>query len=222
MKYKLKALALALLAALCAFSLTSCAEKAVENTPSTSGYQSVSSAEASEEDLPEETENKNAALLPNDAPLEFTFSSGAGAWRTYLVLNSDGIFEGEYTDSEMGENDAAYPNGTVYICAFKGNFTDIEKISDFSYSLSLENVEITTPCPQNEEWIENDIRYVSSEPYGIEDGTEFILYTPDTPLNEFSEEFLMWYTYVDEKPPTLLSCYGLYNIKMGYGFFTYE
>ena len=45
----------------------------------------------------------NEAKLPDVFPLEFVFSSGAGAWRTAIVLNQDGSFNGAYLDSDMGD-----------------------------------------------------------------------------------------------------------------------
>lgn len=36
--------------------------------------------------------------LPADFPKDLFFNSGAGGWRTYLRLNRDGSFSGEYSD----------------------------------------------------------------------------------------------------------------------------
>ena len=58
----------------------------------------------------------NEAKLPDVFPLEFVFSSGAGAWRTAIVLNQDGSFNGAYLDSDMGDRGNDYPKGTHYIC----------------------------------------------------------------------------------------------------------
>ena len=56
----------------------------------------------------------NKAKLPDVFPLEFVFSSGAGAWRTAIVLNQDGSFNGAYLDSDMGDRGNDYPKGDVY------------------------------------------------------------------------------------------------------------
>lgn len=166
----------------------------------------------------------NEAKLPDVFPLEFVFSSGAGAWRTAIVLNQDGSFNGAYLDSDMGDRGDDYPKGTHYICDFSGQFDNISQIDSHTYSMTLSK--ITAEKENGEEWIEDGILNKYSEPYGMEDGTEYLLYTPDTKIAEVSEEFLKWYpgwNFVDEdgNHSDTLSCYGIYNIKMGYGFFVY-
>ena len=166
----------------------------------------------------------NEAKLPDVFPLEFVFSSGAGAWRTAIVLNQDGSFNGAYLDSDMGDRGNDYPKGTHYICDFSGQFDNISQIDSHTYSMTLSK--ITAEKENGEEWIEDGILNKYSEPYGMEDGTEYLLYTPDTKIAEVPEEFLKWYpgwNFVDEdgKHSDTLSCYGIYNIKMGYGFFVY-
>jgi len=160
--------------------------------------------------------------LPDELPLTFIFSSGAGGWGTSMTLNDDGSFEGLYSDSEMGEMGETYPQGTVYVSEFSGKFGDIKQINDYTYSMTLK--EITSKYAEGEEWILEEIRYVVAEPYGVESGKEFILYTPQTPVEGLSEEFLSWwpnrYLYV-EGELTTLSCYGIYNKETEYGFFTY-
>lgn len=166
----------------------------------------------------------NEAKLPDVFPLEFVFSSGAGAWRTVIVLNQDGSFNGAYLDSDMGDRGDDYPKGTHYICDFSGQFDNISQIDSHTYSMTLSK--ITAEKEKGEEWIEDGILNKYSEPYGMEDGTEYLLYTPDTKIAEVPEEFLKWYpgwNFVDEdgNHSDTLSCYGIYNIKMGYGFFVY-
>ena len=166
----------------------------------------------------------NEAKLPDVFPLEFVFSSGAGAWRTVIVLNQDGSFNGAYLDSDMGDRGDDYPQGTHYICDFSGQFDNISQIDSHTYSMTLSK--ITAEKEKGEEWIEDGILNKYSEPYGMEDGTEYLLYTPDTKIAEVPEEFLKWYpgwNFVDEdgNHSDTLSCYGIYNIKMGYGFFVY-
>ena len=166
----------------------------------------------------------NEAKLPDVFPLEFVFSSGAGAWRTAIVLNQDGSFNGAYLVSDMGDRGDDYPKGTHYICDFSGQFDNISQIDSHTYSMTLSK--ITAEKENGEEWIEDGILNKYSEPYGMEDGTEYLLYTPDTKIAEVPEEFLKWFpgwNFVDEdgKHSDTLSCYGIYNIKMGYGFFVY-
>lgn len=191
------------------FSFSACSENISEDS-------NISSA------VIKDTVNTTPLPLPNENT-KFSFLSGSGAWRTDLTLNTDGTFTGHYLDSEMGIMGEDFPNGSAYISNFSGNFTDIEKINDYSYKMNLSNVK--TEKKPHESWIEDGIKYIASEPYGIEKGTEFILYLPNTPISELSKEFLSWCHYEREqntKPDSTLSCYGILNVETNYGFFYTE
>jgi hypothetical protein len=160
--------------------------------------------------------------LPSET-VEFSFLSGAGGWWTSLILHTDGSFVGSFHDSEMGDIGEGYPHGSVYVCNFSGRFIAFEQINDYAYKMTL--TDVSTEHQTGEEWIEDDIRYVAYDPYGIEEGTEFILYLPDTPLSEVPEEFLTWWPYrydQSTEPKENLSCYGILNVATNYGFFYLE
>lgn len=162
--------------------------------------------------------------LPDALPLDFRFSSGAGAWYTVITLNQDGSFSGEYCDSDMGDSGDAYPHGKEYICNFSGRFDTVVQIDSNTYSMTLS--EITTEKESGEEWIEEGILHVASDPYGLEEGTEYRLYLPETEKEGLPEDLLSWYpgwnfADADGNLPDTLSCFGIYNVKMGYGFFAY-
>lgn len=178
--------------------------------------------------IPESNAAEQAAVpaeLPDVFPMELIFSSGAGAWRTTLTLNRDGSFSGSFRDSDMGDRTDDYTNGTVYICDFSGQFGDIKQLDSCTYSMELE--ELTAQKTKAGEWIEDGYRYIAADPYGMEEGKEFLFYTPETELEGLSKEFLSWwpgwyYAHALGKDPVTLSGYGLYNREMGYGFFTYD
>ncbi len=170
----------------------------------------------------------NHLPLPSDN-VEFSFLSGAGAWRTIITLNRDGTFTGWYLDSEMGETGEGYPKGSAYTCDFSGKFENIEKINEYSYKMALTNIEISKAV--GEEWIEDGIRYIASAPYGLnipdtkQECTEFVFYLPDTPIDQVPEEFLSWWPYrypQEAGAKTTLSCYGILNVTTNFGFFTSE
>lgn len=165
--------------------------------------------------------NANTELLPlPQKTVEFSFLSGAGGWRTYIILNVDGTFKGQYHDSEMGSMGEDYPNGSVYISDFSGKFEYVEKINDYSYKMRLANISLEKDV--GEEWIEDGIKYIASEPYGLEKGEDFVLYLPDVPISTVSAEFLTWWPYrygQNENPRETLGCYGILNVTMEYGFF---
>ena len=145
---------------------------------------------------------------------------------TELTLNADGTFTGEYHDSEMIENSEKYPKGTVYYCKFSGRFANITKIDDNSYAMTLE--ELTKDESKGTEWIEDEVRFVLSDAHGMENGTDFVFYMPDTALDGLNSEFLSWwpdyYKLSGEagEIPTTLGRFGLMNGTEHFGFFTYE
>lgn len=165
----------------------------------------------------------DAARRP-DTSLEMLFFSGAGAWGTTLTLQPDGTFTGEHYEDAMDYNEAKYPHGTIHICRFSGRFSEPTQISDYAFSMHLE--ELTTEEPAGEEWIEDDMRYVTSDPIGMTDGEEFILYAPGTPADELSGEFRdtwwpdAWLWRSGEL--SQLNYWGLCNVNTGEGFFEYS
>ena len=157
-------------------------------------------------------------------PIEFLFASGASSSGTELVLNQDGSFAGRHFDHENATG-AGFPKGTCYLCDFSGWFENIRQITPYIYSMTL--AELDTEKEEGEEWIEDDVLYIAARPYGLEDGEEFLLYTPGVPLEEIPEEFLSWWMgrgsyQEDEGSRQTLPCYGLFNIATGEGFFQYE
>ena len=162
---------------------------------------------------------QEANALPDALPLDLIFASGAGGWSTDLTLERDGSFAGIYHDSEMGSTGPEYPNGTYYISTFSGRFGDIRQVDEHTWAMSLE--ELTVQETPGEEWIEDGILYIASEAYGLEEGTEFLLYSPETPTEGLDEEFLTWWPSWNVEDTGTLNCWGLLNREMGYGFFTY-
>lgn len=172
------------------------------------------------------TQKPTPSLPQADYPMEFLFSSGAGAWGTRLKLNEDGSFEGQFTDSNMGETGKGYPNGTVYRCSFTGRFSPSERLDIHSYPLTLE--EVTPDHPAGEEEIKDGILYVNAGPYGLYndniDGKmsrSFVLYTPSAPVFGLDENLLSWWPgRYESDPPETLNCYALWNVEAGTAFFT--
>lgn len=165
----------------------------------------------------------DAAALP-DGPLEMLFFSGAGGWGTTLTLQPDGTFTGEYGAQDMGHTPVEYPHGILYICRFSGRFSEPTQISDYAFSMHLE--ELITEEPAGKKWTEDGVLYITSDPLGITDGEEFILYAPGTPADELSGKFRdtwwpdAWLWRSGEL--SQLNCWGLCNVNTGAGFFEYS
>ena len=162
----------------------------------------------------------DAARFP-DTPLTFLFASGMGGWGTTLTLCPDGSFTGSYSDADMGAGNAEYPNGTYYVCDFSGRFTDIQQINDDTWLMKLSD--LTTERPEGEVWVENQTRYIASEPHGLTWATEFLLYAPGTLADEILAgardwwpDYFLWRNGTVET----LNGWALCNVSSGAGFFT--
>lgn len=162
---------------------------------------------------------KPKVKAPIDETVEFLFSSGMGAWGTSLTLEKDGTFSGEFSDSNAGESGEGYV-ATVYMCSFSGNFDNFEKVDAYTYSMEL--AEIRQEETAGTEWIEDEVKYVIATPYGLEGGTEFLFFMPDTPMEMLPESFINWYPGGGNNlgtPEGTLGCYGIYNVAEEQGFF---
>lgn len=192
--------------------------EAKTETQTTEAASSEEDAGATEEGTSTaELQEEAVSALPGTYPIDMIFSSGAGGWSTTLTLSQDGSFTGAFSDSEMGERDEnEYPNGTVYVCNFSGQFKDIKKVNDYTYSMTLDSVKVA----EDEEKIEDGIRYKAGEPSGMDSGTEIYFYTPDAPVSELPEAFLSWWQGSADGSATL-DCYAIYNKSADSGFFEY-
>lgn len=148
---------------------------------------------------------------------EFHFNSGAGAWGTVLIIRPDGSFWGTYQDTNMGEQDEAYPNGSIYRSDFSGRFsqpqwqdtyTGVLKIEELRYEVEPGTVEIR-----------DGARYTYSTAYGLTETEELVLYLPGKSLEQLPEQYIPWaglYGYEG----TTLPHYGLYNPGWETGFYS--
>ncbi|HCT91269.1 MAG TPA: hypothetical protein DF613_07810 [Lachnospiraceae bacterium] len=173
---------------------------------------------ASTEEKSQNDSNFSFSDLKN---LQFCFSSGAGGWATLMMIDADGSFSGEYTDSDMGDTGDGYPNGTLYQCIFEGNFTVPEKIDEYTYSMQIDKIDWEKEADSQE--IKDGTLYQYTTPYGLEDAKNILLYLPGTPLAEIPEECKSWIsTALFGTSGTELPFYVLYNENMQCGFSSYS
>ena len=151
--------------------------------------------------------------------LTWCFSSGAGGWSTDLEIRADGSFVGEYHDSEMGDCTDEYPDGTVYFCAFSGRLSLAEQVDDNTWKIRVEQLE----KEEGQEAIEDGMRFVPSDIYGLSEGDEMLLYRPGTPVSVLSDEMQMWAHLFDMGDmPTELEYWFLSSEKNDSGFVGYK
>jgi len=168
-------------------------------------------------DTPVESE-----LFSDVSKYQFVFSSGAGAWQTILTINEDGTFSGEFSDADMGWVEEDHPNGVIYSSTFEGKFTEPTKVNDYTYSMQIEYINLEKEVGTEE--IIDGVKYIYSEPYGINDAEEILIYTPEAPVKELPEGFRYWVGLrnLDDLKDEHLGYYGLYNVKEACGFSSYK
>lgn len=151
------------------------------------------------------------------AGMEFYFSSGAGGWATYMTIDEDGSFSGNYHDSDMGDNGEQYPNGTLYYCDFEGEFGELTRVDAYTYRTTLKRIDFAN-TPETEEY-KDGIRYVYATAYGLDDAEDLYFYLPGKPVSELPEEFAGWVRMAEDTAEDgKITIYGLYNENAACGF----
>lgn len=161
------------------------------------------------------TDMLDTTVIPTGASGSYIFCSGAGAWMTEMTLLPNGLFFGHFHDSDMGDVDVSYPNGTQYFCDFSGQLTNWQPTTAYSGTLALTAL---TPY-EAKDHIQDGVRYIASEPYGLENSPNFVLYSPDTPMDVLSDDCLGWLQgSMGELPIDRLGIFVIYNPVEGYAF----
>ena len=150
--------------------------------------------------------------------IDMSLCSGAGAWSTDIQIKADGSFSGTYHDSEMGDAADNYPNGSMYISEFSGKMSVVEQISTGIWKVKVD--EVTPKGKTGEETIEDGLRYITCDPYGVTAGDEMMLYQPGTSLDGFSDSMKFWAHVFDAEQQDLteLKDWFLYSSKEDAGF----
>ncbi len=154
------------------------------------------------------------------AGLQWEFSSGAGGWSTLLRIAADGSFSGNFHDSEMGEIADDYPNGTVYVCAFTGQMSGLEQVDGHTWRVHVDSV--TPEEAPGRETIDDGVRFVTNEPYGIAADDDMRIYLPGSPIEGFTEDMRMWAHLLGEADSAATTeDWFLYSPKNETGFVGY-
>ena len=149
----------------------------------------------------------------------FTFSSGAGAWWTELVISKDGSFKGFFHAARRGLTGPDHPNGEASVSNFTGKFNNLVKINDYEYKMTLTNLDYPKV---GETKIVNGVKIETSVPFGIADakspGKEFILYLPGRPVKDLPKEVGNWIYDFKKRMPEKLTRVVIFNKDKGWAF----
>jgi folate-dependent phosphoribosylglycinamide formyltransferase PurN len=80
------------------------------------------------------------SVISTMAGLNWSFSSGAGAWSTDLQIQEDGSFTGEFHDSDMGDCTDEYPDGTVSFCSFSGQLSLVSQVDEKTWEIRIDEL----------------------------------------------------------------------------------
>lgn len=155
------------------------------------------------------------------ADLTFTFSSGVGGWQTTIYIQADGSFTGEYFGSWLGETGEGYPDGTTYVCTFSGQFAPLSQIDNLTYTTTVESISYAQTADTEE--IRDDMRYVYTTAYGLDDAKMLYFYLPGTKTADLSEICMSWVsTYLwtgnEDEHAEVLPFVVLFNENAGTAF----
>lgn len=164
-----------------------------------------------------DTSGESEEGLPEGFPQQFVLRDAQDSWKTELTIEPDGSFAGIYRSVDPTEAAPEYPWGTVYLCEFSGQFGSVKKRDKNSYTMNLDW--LNTLTEPGEDWFQDNYLYVTVDPYGMELGTDFVLYSPDTRVKDLNKKMTTWWGYRHDAKQKTLSCWGMENVILGYGFF---
>lgn len=181
--------------------------------------------ESLKEDAPEETESPVATEVPQEgkSPTEtvdltfadlskrqFGFCSGAGGWWEEFTIEKDGYFSGKYQDADVG---------SVYFSSYSGHFTNLTKIDDYTYQMTLSDISYKD-TPDSKENIDGTL-YTYTEAYCLGDNDHFTVYLPGTPLDTLSESVYRWICDYNQSS-TELTMPIIVDEENEYGIYSHE
>jgi len=135
-------------------------------------------------------------------------STGIGAWWDDLTVQRDGTFVGGFNDTDLD---------TVYTCSYSGKFKDIKRVNDYTYSMTV--AELETERPDGMEWYsEEGMLHIAVEA-NLKEGETCYIYTPEAPTDQLPTDFLTWFSLLHGREAgAVLGCYGLCNEDASCGY----
>ena len=152
-------------------------------------------------------------LLAN-LPGHFVYTDAEGGWATELALFPDGSFTGTYHRySSNGDR-------TIQQCLFRGVFSDITALDPYSYRTTLKHLEI---IETTEHYDVNGYFVVPTDPTGIMNGTEYVIYRPGAFRGRISSQAFNWAAWkFNPRSALVLPCWAIVSSNTGEAFFDDE
>lgn len=151
--------------------------------------------------------------------LQFEFSSGAGAWAEQFTIERDGYFTGNYYDADMGDTGEEYEEGTYHVSSYSGHFSNLTKIDDTTYEMTLADITYADTPGTVEIWDNQRTFYTDS--WGLMNADTLTIYLPGTPLEKLTEDVVSWISLVNESD-TELTMTVIENKVYGHGIYSYD
>lgn len=165
------------------------------------------------------SDDDKAELFTTFQDVSFVFASGAGGWASTMSFFEDGMVYISYYDSDMGDSSDDYPNGTVYSSYAQAKITNVQKTGEYTYSAKIEGIETAMPVGEHE--IVDGVRYQYTEPYGVSEGAELIIYMKGIPESELDANFVSWAEMLYTIGSGEYQYYGISNLTDNTAFIGY-
>ena len=104
-------------------------------------------------------------------------------------------------------------------CDFTGQLTQPVQVNDYTYSVRIDRIEYEKEAGTEE--VIDGTQYCYTDPYGLEDAEELLIYLPGAPLGQLPQEFRSWVGY-SENTRDELPFYALNNAVHQQGFSSYD
>ncbi len=121
-----------------------------------------------------------------------------GDWSTWLTVNADGSFTGEYSAHYFSNDKRHYDVGE-----FHGSLADLRQQDKLTWTVYVESV--TVDGEAGEKWTGDDGEEYEriADPASPKQGSTLTVYLPGTDTQQITEEFFMWIRSSREQMPKL-------------------
>lgn len=134
------------------------------------------------------TQQDSLDVIREPLPERFYSLTVGGRADWEIMPKQNGSFEGVFKLWEWGNNGPEYPIGTCEIAKIYGVFSEIEKVSPYSYRMVADNIEAAMQAGAT--YISDNARYLAVEDTFYHNGDEFYLFLPGVPHSELPQDLI--------------------------------